>query len=1177
MSLIGRIKRVFGGGGDSPPEAEEPRADKAAPLAEGGLSPLTPLASPLGDDEDDDDWLTREVRVWRRGDVILDTYLVEDVKIGGMGYVYIAEHLRWKVKMAIKCPNEEVLAKKRHFARVLREADAWIGLGLHPHIAFCYYVRRIEGVPNIFIEYVDGGNLREWIKRYDEKDLRSGLELALQFCHGMHYAHSKGMVHRDIKPENILLTSDGLIKITDFGIAMLDSGVGGDGGDGSVAFMDLATAGGEITSAGAIMGSPYYMPPEQWEDSHGVDFRADIYSFGVCMYEMFCGRRPYKGSVRDAWRVNESPLDPRQIRPEVPPSLVRLMERCVAFDPGDRFSSFLELKDELVSIYEELYGEAPRYAEVSHIGLKADGLNNRAISYWELGRTAEAKTLWRRALEEDPHHLEANFNYGYTEWRRLEITDEALLARMRELESTWGESPEYWRCMGWIHLERGDVEAAREIRRTRWRGEVPEFGGALARAEDNALRPRKVIRGASWGLEDFTALAVSDDGRRVLTGSANGTIALWDVFSGTLIRTLEGHDAAVTALVIDGDGDWVVSGGEDGVVAVWDLTERRLSRSLSPHGGAISAIRFSPDGVRVASASGDSTVLVWDFETGDVASSFAAHKGGTLDVDFSPDGRYLMTGGLDGLVKLWDLRTGREVRVYEGHNGAVHTVAFSPDGRLAASGGADYTVRLWDVVGGRQLREYRLHSDTVSRVAFSRGGRYVLSGGWDKLLRLWRVESGHGSWQEGHTGRVSGLCFADGGSRAVSCGSDGVLVLWDVQYPTEIPAHVHPFPMLCRVKTVSTIGTESDRARRLLAMAEEKMVEGRYGDAFVLLEKGLSLPGYERDRAFLDAVVRCAAEAGAPRTGLEGAWSLRTLSGHSDWVTAVRFTPGGGLLSAGCDGAVRLWEVPAGHERAVLHEERGSTVHVSCVDVSSDGALVASGGWDRVVKLWDLARGRVLKEFRGHEGYITSVSFSADDRYVLSSATDGTIRLWDVHTGKEVLSFEGHQGAVYSASFSPDNSQVVSAGEDGTIRIWSLKGGTVVRSFEGHPNGVMDARFSHDGQRIASGGQDDTLRLWDVRTGEEVGMFEGHRSWVSQVCWCPGDRFVLTAGRDATMRLWDVVERRELRRFEGHTAWVTSVDFSPCGRYAASCSWDGTVMLWEFKWTWDFGRGADRG
>ena len=212
--------------------------------------------------------------VWEPGDVILDTYEVVNRISGGMGHVYIANHNKWNIKLAIKSPNEQMLSDRSFYARILREANAWTELGLHPNIAYCYYVRNIEAVPHIFIEYVDGGNLRQWIEDGKCIDYRTNLDLAIQFCHGMGHAHAKGMIHRDIKPENVLMTREGLLKITDFGLIKAIDAVSALNSAGVA--QDNPAKGSTLTTIGTVMGTKQYMAPEQAEGAHNVDEQADL-------------------------------------------------------------------------------------------------------------------------------------------------------------------------------------------------------------------------------------------------------------------------------------------------------------------------------------------------------------------------------------------------------------------------------------------------------------------------------------------------------------------------------------------------------------------------------------------------------------------------------------------------------------------------------------------------------------------------------------------------------------------------------------------------------------------------------------------------------------------------------------------------------------------------------------
>ena len=163
--------------------------------------------------------LPRTIPTFTVGDRIADTYTVKRIIEGDMGTVYLTHHERWDMDLVVKAPNAEVLANPEHNHRIVVEAEAWTDLGLHPHIAYCYYVHPLDGIPLLVIEYLDGGNLRDRIASGRCADLQAGLDLAIQFCHGLEHAHRQGMIHRDIKPENILLTQDGTLKVTDFGIA----------------------------------------------------------------------------------------------------------------------------------------------------------------------------------------------------------------------------------------------------------------------------------------------------------------------------------------------------------------------------------------------------------------------------------------------------------------------------------------------------------------------------------------------------------------------------------------------------------------------------------------------------------------------------------------------------------------------------------------------------------------------------------------------------------------------------------------------------------------------------------------------------------------------------------------------------------------------------------------------
>ncbi len=136
-----------------------------------------------------------------------------------MGRVYRVRHRGWDLDLAVKAPLAAVLDASGGAELFEREAETWANLGLHPHVVACHYVRRVSGIPLVFAEYVDGGSLHDAIRARRLDSAEAILDVAIQLAWGLHYAHEQGLVHRDVKPANVMLTSDGLAKVTDFGLA----------------------------------------------------------------------------------------------------------------------------------------------------------------------------------------------------------------------------------------------------------------------------------------------------------------------------------------------------------------------------------------------------------------------------------------------------------------------------------------------------------------------------------------------------------------------------------------------------------------------------------------------------------------------------------------------------------------------------------------------------------------------------------------------------------------------------------------------------------------------------------------------------------------------------------------------------------------------------------------------
>jgi len=278
----------------------------------------------------DDDRLdeTRSFKVLSPGTAISHYKILRKIGEGGMGVVYKAQDTRLDRVVALKFLPPPLLCDAEAKSRFEHEAKAASALN-HPNISTIYEIDEAEGHCFIAMEYVDGRPIRE-INKDTSLSLAEILALCLQIAAGLNAAHNKGIVHRDIKPDNIMVTSDGLVKLMDFGLAKLR----------------VAT---RLTKEGTTLGTLHYMSPEQAQGKD-VDKRSDIFSFGVVLYEMIAGQLPFKGEYEQAVVysiMNDIPEPLARYKAEVPEGTQRIVDKALAKDRGERYQDADDLLADL--------------------------------------------------------------------------------------------------------------------------------------------------------------------------------------------------------------------------------------------------------------------------------------------------------------------------------------------------------------------------------------------------------------------------------------------------------------------------------------------------------------------------------------------------------------------------------------------------------------------------------------------------------------------------------------------------------------------------------------------------------------------------------------------------------------------------------------------------------------
>ena len=241
------------------------------------------------------------------------------------------------------------------------------------------------------------------------------------------------------------------------------------------------------------------------------------------------------------------------------------------------------------------------------------------------------------------------------------------------------------------------------------------------------------------------AVAVTPDGRRLVSGGDDHTIRIWNLASGKLERTLEGHTDSVRAVAITPDGRRIVSGGTFDAVRVWDLASGKFVHTIVGQAGyrAVYSVAVSPDGRRVIWGGAGAAVQVWDLASGRIERTLKSQDSTVRAVAISPDGNSALSGGDGGKVQVWDLASGRLVQALNGCANPVCAIAATPDGSRIVAGGHDSTVQVWSMASGRLEQTLWGHTGSVDAVAVTGDGKRIVSHGRDGKVRIWDLASGH--------------------------------------------------------------------------------------------------------------------------------------------------------------------------------------------------------------------------------------------------------------------------------------------------------------------------------------------------------------------------------------------------------------------------------------------------
>jgi serine/threonine protein kinase/WD40 repeat protein/tetratricopeptide (TPR) repeat protein len=982
---------------------------------------------------------------------------------------------------------------------------------------------------------------------------RSVAHIGRQAAGALAHAHARGVIHRDVKPSNLLLDVDGVVWVTDFGLAKADD-------DG-------------LTQSGDVLGTIRYMAPERFRGQ--ADARSDVYALGLTLYELLILRPAFDSPNRLALIdlvKNVDPPHPRSIDPRIPLDLETIVLKAVEKDPKARYASADALAEDLrrfladepirarqISAPERYWRWARRNPVIATMGGVLTALLV-AVTLGSMGVAAYFKESARRETNLAAREQRANQQSQRDRKDAIEARRIAIGERDRSLRLSSG-----------LALDKG-IALAQEGHAERgllWMLE------ALKTAPDDAGAFRKLVRwnlGAWLGqvhrtLGIFDArgvegdLAFSPDGKVFAAGfnpldrSLATPIDLWETASGRKLATLDG---AFAPFAFRPDGKvLVVHDDERRVVAIDLLTRRAIWKTPQlPGAHGYGEITFCSDA---------RTLFVTCWETRDRGSirrldastgkQLGEPVAGTGWATAAPDGTSVATRRVENgkaYIDVFDVPSGRRSASWQTAGSQLYSLLFGPDGRslfvAAPKGGVlnqqnSYVGRVWDAHTGQPVSP---PMPSTRHAGFSPSADLLVTLTQNfTVVRDARsgVMRGSGSF----SGDADRFALHPDGRTVLSPLGDGVLHLWQISPDSE------PLSNGEADTDTSTTPSESGRPMRALTLFWSGLwTDGRIAFSPAESPGGRELirlsdpatgrttgspashhPGWKVRALALSPDGRCFATGSHPNnypTGEVRVWDSSTGRlrfpplPHTNYVKALAFHPDGKVLAVGdFNGLVRLWDPESGRE---IGRPLAQGEIVMALTYSPDGTILAVGlANDHTrkagVRLWDTRTGQPIGELLPTPRRVSRIEFAPDGRTLLADTEGPSTRLWDVTRGQAISeSFEGELGG----GFRPDGRAFLTAGNDGTVKLRDSASGSVLAVLLSNTSPATSAAFRGDGGLVVAGFADSTVRLCDPATAQPVGPPRTMRHAVHQVSFASDGHSVVAIDALSESRTWPVAE-----------------------------------------------------